>query len=257
MSLFTLLRPAPLKAPGRHTDTWLELQQHARAMEQERDAANEAAEQLGQRHARERAGWRDALELAAAESRGIAAERDEARTRHNTVLGHLRAAEAEIKRLNRVLDASKDLPGTKPYVAPADDPESCFSQPDPAPAGDEPRIVADTPVAPASYEIADINAETQAVDVAALRDAEATQQLDAAALRNATGLGATAVLPVVAVPPSAGAGATAVMPLYSRSLPVCTVKPTPPTEVSRGAAEAAQASVADALEPVPDLLANH
>jgi hypothetical protein len=201
--LTTLLRPAPVRAPGRHTDTWLKQRQANAELQAERDTAREDIEQLKQRHARERAGWQDALRLAGAEAMGYAAERDEARGRHNTVLGHLRAAEAEVRRLRLLLDASTGEPGSNPTVAPLDDPQSCFSQPSPPPAGDEPRIVADTPVAPASYEIADVTAETLAVDVADLRaGAEATQQLDVTAIRNATGLGATAVLPVVALEPA-------------------------------------------------------
>lgn len=247
MSLFTaLLRPAPVRAPGRHTDTWLKQQQANAELQAERDTAREDIEQLKQVHARERAGWQQALELAAAESRGYAAERDEARGRHNTVLGHLRAAEAEIKRLRLLLDASTGEPGSAPTVAPLDDPQSCFSQPSPPPAGDEPRIVADTPVAPASYDIADVHAETLAVDVADLRaGAEATQQLDAAALRNAAGLGATAVLPVVAVPPLPGCKppmpgevtlVDAVLPLRQQSVPV-----------SLGTGQRARDSVAEAV----------
>ncbi len=263
-------RPAPVRRPGKHTAEWAEMRRDlaaARALCGTLEAARETAArrhetEMHQQAAAfrvERDGLQEAVRLAADDNAELRAERDEARGRHDEVLGRLRVAEAQAEQLRATLRALEVPPG--PDAAPGqpalmNDPGAWINQPDGPPRPDE-WISPVAPAAPIESEAADVNAETQAVDVAALRDAEATQQLDATALRNAAGLGATAVLPVVAVPPSADAGAAAVMPLYSRSLPVCTVKPTPPTEVSRGAAEAAQASVADALEPAPDLLANH
>jgi hypothetical protein len=56
--------------------------------------------------------------------------------------------------------------------APADVAESAFATPAPEPVPEQVlRIVADTPTAPAASEAADVNAETQQVPVAALREA--------------------------------------------------------------------------------------
>jgi hypothetical protein len=206
MSLFTtLLRPAPVRAPGRHTDTWLKQQQANVELQAERDTAREDIEQLKQRHARERAGWQDALRLAGAEAMGYAAERDEARTRSNANRDGWLTARAEVERLRATLRALEVPAG--PDAAPGqaalmDDPAAWINQPDGPPRPDE-WISPVAPQAPAESEAADVHAETLAVDVADLRaGAEATQQLDVTAIRNATGLGATAVLPVVALEPA-------------------------------------------------------
>lgn len=199
MSLLSAFKPRATAArPGRHTplsiierltgerDAAVKL---ARDLTAERDGLRAELEQARELHADDAVEWEAALDFT---SREYAQLQDECErlTRDNEAL-------------HKFLGTADGGPGTAPTVAPLDDPQSCFSQPSPPPAGDEPRIVADTPVAPASYEIADINAETLAVDVADLRaGAEATQQLDVTALRNATGLGATAVLPVVALEPA-------------------------------------------------------
>ncbi|MEZ0090047.1 hypothetical protein [Streptacidiphilus sp. EB129] len=100
--------------------------------------------------------------------------------------------------------------------AAADDPESCFSQPDPAPAADGPRI-SDVPAPPVS-EAAPVEEETVATDVTRLR-----------ALGIDTGMRPplpgeiTQALPIV----------TAVLPLWSN-----------PTPVSLGTGDRAHESVA-------------
>lgn len=261
MSLLNAFKPkaAPVRQPGRHSAEWAAMRRDLAAAQSLSSTLKAAQRTAVERHETEmhqqaadfqveREGLRESLRLAAEANRELRRERDEARDRHDEVLKHLRAAEAEVRRQRTILDASTGEPGSVPTVAPLDDPESCFSQPDPAPAGDEPRTVADTPVAPASYEIANVNAETQAVDVADLRaGAEATQQLDVTALRNATGLGATAVLPVVTAPPLPDCKppmpgevtvVDAVLPLWQQSVPV-----------SLGTGQRARDSVAAALLP--------
>jgi hypothetical protein len=130
-----------------------------------------------------------------------------------------------------------------------DDPDAWINRPDGPPRPDE-WISPVAPSAPADSEAADVHAETQAVDVADLRQGtEATQQLDATALRNATGLGATAVLPVVTVqpmpdckPPMPGEVTLvdAVLPLWQQSVPV-----------SLGTGQRARDSVAEAVGAAP------
>lgn len=86
------------------------------------------------------------------------------------------------------LRALTPAPETTRVPAVADLPGSVFAAPEPEPVIEaEPRIVADTPTGPVDSEAADVNAQTQATDVRALRAA--------------MGLASTAVLPVVAVPP--------------------------------------------------------
>lgn len=250
MSFLTLLRPAPQQAPGRHTTVWLDLQQRASTAEQERDTAREDVEQLKQVHARERSGWQKALELAAAESRGYAAERDEARGRSNANRDGWLTARAEVERLRATLLALEvpvDPDAAPGQAALMDDPAAWINQPDGPPRPDE-WISPVAPVAPVGSEAADVNARTQAVDVRDLRaGAEATQQLDVTALRNATGLGATAVLPVVTAPPLPDCRppmpgevtvVDAVLPLWQQSVPV-----------SLGTGQRARDSVAAALLP--------
>lgn len=191
MSLLTALKPkaAAVRRPGRHTPLGI-----TERLTAERD---------------------DALAAAA----DLTVERDEARGRSNAnrdgwirarqELGKVRAerdaATVEVERLRAMLLAL-EVP-VAPDAAPGqpalmDSPEAWINQPDGPPRPDE-WISPVAPVAPVASEAADVNARTQAVDVADLRaGAEATQQLDVTALRNATGLGVTAVLPVVALEPA-------------------------------------------------------
>jgi hypothetical protein len=243
MSLLSAFRPkpAPVRQPGRHSAAWSAMVDGVAELQRELETAKarcravelrlKEANARARGHTAEIVTWSDALDFASEQFVELERLYDE--------------RGQEIESLRVILAASNGDPGMPGWTAPLDDPQSCFSQPSPPPAGDEPRIVADTPVAPASYEIADVNAETQAVDVAALRDAEATQQLDAAALRNATGLGATAVLPVVAAPPLPDCKppmpgevtlVDAVLPLWQQSVPV-----------SLGTGQRARDSVQDAL----------
>jgi hypothetical protein len=97
--------------------------------------------------------------------------------------------EAQYRAQLSVLTAPQIPPGHVLVAAPADLPGSAFGEPEAQsePVTEELRIVADTPTAPAECEAADVNAQTQATDVTALRAA--------------VGLSDTAVLPVVAMPP--------------------------------------------------------
>lgn len=235
MSLLTALKPkaTAVRRPGRHTPLGI-----TERLTAERD---------------------DALAAAA----DLTVERDEARGRSNAnrdgwirarqELGKVRAerdaATAEVEHLRatlRALEVPVESDAAPGQPALMDSPEAWINQPDGPPRPDE-WISPVAPVAPVASEAADVNARTQAVDVADLRaGAEATQQLDVTALRNATGLGATAVLPVVAPPmpgcrpptPGEVTRVDAVLPLWQQSV-----------AVSLGAGQRARDSVAAALLP--------
>jgi hypothetical protein len=256
MSLLTLLRPAPQRAPGKHTTDWLKQQQAFADLRAEHSAALEIIESLKRSHSQERVDWQQELDLADTESKDIAAERDEARTRSNANRDgwirsrqELKEARAEVERLRATLLAL-EVP-VDPDAAPGqpalmDDPQAWINQPDGPPRPDE-WISPVAPVAPVDSEAADVNAKTQLTDVRDLRTEAETQPVDVTALRNATGLGATAVLPVVAAPPLPDCKppmpgevtvVDAVLPLWQQSVPV-----------SLGTGQRARDSVAAALLP--------
>jgi hypothetical protein len=179
MSLLAVFRPkpAPVRQPGRHSAEWAAMVQGVAALqaelsaakgravtaETERDSLRVELVQAEEQHADDTEEWEAALDFT---SREYAQLQDECErlTRENEAL-------------HKLLDDGDGQPGTAPTVAPADDPQSCFSQPSPPPAPDS-RRAEPFPDAPATYDIADVNAETQAVDVRTLRQgAEATQQL--------------------------------------------------------------------------------
>lgn len=233
-------KPAPVRQPGRHSAEWAAMRRDLAAAQSRSSTLKAAQQTAAERHETEmhqqaadfrveREGLRESLRRAAEANAELRRERDEARDRHDEVLKHLRAAKAEVRRQRTILDASTGEPGTAATVAPADDPQSCFSQPDPAPAGDEPRTVPDTPAAPVGSEAADVNARTQAVDVRDLRQgAEATQQI---ALPVAWTVAAVPSFPPEVAP-------TLTMPLADAPMA---------TEVSGDAADSARRSVADAM----------
>lgn len=223
MSLLTLFHPAPARPPGRHTAEWAALQQRARRAEQEReamrgerDAARDETEQLRQRHALEVKGWQDALRLAGAESMAIAGELEQVKAERD-------AATAEVRRLNAILDADKGLPAHH-VDAPIE--QGCR---------DTPHAAEETVRDETLLDMAERGDFGLAADLlAGLRQERRPRRP-----------------PLPTDPPPPDCAATAGLPLFGHSLPVRMVRPVTPTEVSRDAANAAQASVADAMAAAP------
>lgn len=189
MSLLAAFKPKTAATrPGRHTPLGI-----IERLTGERDKAMQAMESLRAERDEARArsnanrdGWiRSRQELEEAR-----AERDAAASAAEQLRATLRALEVPVD-----ADAAPGQPALM------DDPDAWINQPDGPPRPDE-WISPVAPAAPVESEAADVNAETQLTDVCDLRAEAETQPVDAAALRNAAGLGATAVLPVVALEPA-------------------------------------------------------
>lgn len=176
--------------PGRHTEVGV-IARLERELAELRSSRDEEVR-----------GYKDALQKA---GRDVV----EARRNSDRHLHLFRQADAEVKRLLRVLGQDAQLPAAQ-APAPADTPGSCFSEPDPAPVTTGPRAVADTPEGPVDSEAADVNAETQPV---AQVDLDATQLLPKVVVDEAIGLGDTTQIPA--------------MPTVPPVVPVVAVEPVP------------------------------
>lgn len=142
---------------------------------------------------KEVAGYQDALQRAAKEVQ----EGAKFRAWFHKADAGWRAADAEVQRLQRILDEQAPVPETAPQAAPADLEGSCFNEPDPpAPEREQDQL---PPIAlslprPETYDVADVTAETQPIQQVALDD---TQPVDVRDLRAAMGLDATVVIPPI------------------------------------------------------------
>jgi len=246
MNILRLFHGCPERTPGRHSAEWAAMRRDLTAAQSQCSTLETARDTAAQRHETEmhqqaaafrleRNGLRESLRLAADANAELLRERNEARGRHDEVLSRLRTAEAQVEQLRatlRALEVPVDPDAAPGQPALMDDPDAWINQPDGPPRADE-WISPVAPVAPVDSEAADVNAKTQLTDVRDLReDSTVTQQVALPAAWTA------AALPVQ--PPLPDFAPTLTMPLAEAPLA---------TEVSRDAADAARASVADAIEP--------
>lgn len=199
MQIFELLTrrpqatPTPMQKPGRHSTVGLV------------DRLTRELAELKEARDKEVRGYQDALQQA---GRDVM----EARSRSDFNLRGWKAADAEVKRLQAILDADAGTPGTMPQPAVADTEGSCFNEPaPPTPDRDQEQLppIALTLPRPVECEAADVNAETQAV---AQVDLDDTQLLPKVVVEEAIGLGDTQTLPPV----------TPVVPVLDKPLPPVT-----------------------------------